>query len=215
MSIAERNQFIEILYSIGTKRKNIPVIIKDLEEIGLFEDIIPYEDEDELKWAYLEEEAKIIFDKSNKEERANRLRQIKEHKERFLKDKNLRTAYKFCLPQISSDARVRLKRQELIGKNILKPDKEDELEVFEIEHLEQNRYGRTPLHEAIAIRDLELVKQYISQGVHLETKDNNGHTPKEMAYYEGYEEALKVFRAYEASLNMVVKTPKKKNKKRK
>ena len=59
--------------------------------------------------------------------------------------------------------------------------------------LGNNRYGRSPLHEAIAFRNLEFVKKCIKENKYLDSIDNNGNTPREMAHYEGWFEVLKLF----------------------
>jgi ankyrin repeat protein len=59
-----------------------------------------------------------------------------------------------------------------------------------------NSYGRSPLHEAIGMRNLEAIKKYVSEGLYLEDRDNNGNTPYQMAYQEGYMEAVDIFTEY-------------------
>ena len=52
------------------------------------------------------------------------------------------------------------------------------------------------MHEAIAMRDIKLVKRYIENEEYLEDEDNNGNIPSEMAFYENYKEALALFKIY-------------------
>ena len=212
MSISERNLFIEILHKNGTKREYIPQIIKDLESINLFDDDYDYEDDPE--WDFLEKEASIIFSRTDKKKRLVELKKIRQEKDAYFEDQSLQNLRKTSFYMMNSDTRIRLKRQELIKLNILQPDKDDELEVAEASHSVENRYGRSPLHEAIAMRDIRLVKKYVMQNLFLDVKDNNGHTPKEMAYYEGYSKALKIFESISNSKNKFKKKRKYKKKRK-
>ena len=78
-------------------------------------------------------------------------------------------------------------------KGIISADDKPELpEVEETVRL-TTRYGRSPLHEAVSMRDISLVKKYLKVGKYLDKVDNNGHTAMEMAYYDNYKEALVLF----------------------
>ena len=61
--------------------------------------------------------------------------------------------------------------------------------------LKTTRCGRTILHEAVAMRNIKLVKKYATNDDLMNQTDNNGHTPLEMAYFQDYKEALIVFEA--------------------
>jgi ankyrin repeat protein len=51
-------------------------------------------------------------------------------------------------------------------------------------------YGRTPLHQAIANKDIKTIEKYVSEKKYIFDVDNNGNTPYDMAYQEGFEEAI-------------------------
>jgi len=57
-------------------------------------------------------------------------------------------------------------------------------------------YGRTPLHQAIADRDIKSIEKYGREKKYIFDIDNNGNTPYDMAYQEGYEEAIVVLKKY-------------------
>lgn len=91
--------------------------------------------------------------------------------------------------------RIRAKRRELAAQ----PDTDIILAVGDgvdgdigLE-IVSNTYGRTPLHEAVGMRNLATVKQYILAKMYLEDKDNNGNTPFAMAYQEDFMAAVDLF----------------------
>jgi ankyrin repeat protein len=57
-------------------------------------------------------------------------------------------------------------------------------------------YGRTPLHQAIADKDIKTIEKYVSEKKYIFDIDNNGNTPYDMAYQEGYEEAISFLKKY-------------------
>lgn len=57
-------------------------------------------------------------------------------------------------------------------------------------------YGRTPLHQAIADKDIKTIQEYANEKKYIFDIDNNGNTPYDMAYQEGYEEAISVLKKY-------------------
>ena len=56
------------------------------------------------------------------------------------------------------------------------------------------RYGRSPLHEAVARRCLDDVKRYAAIGKYLDSTDNNGQTPLQFAQHIGYVEAAEILK---------------------
>jgi ankyrin repeat protein len=46
------------------------------------------------------------------------------------------------------------------------------------------RFGRTPLHEAILMNDLETIRSLLNENKYLMSRDNNGHTPLDLARLE-------------------------------
>ena len=96
-----------------------------------------------------------------------------------------------------SEKRIQAKMKEMEDKGLRGSGLDDDEEDEPIKQI-TTRYGRSPLHEAIVMRDIRLVKKYVKVGLYLDNEDNNGHTPMEMAYYEGYKEAMIVFNAYQS-----------------
>ncbi len=77
----------------------------------------------------------------------------------------------------------------VLDENDLEPEERDDEE----EVVMPNSYGRSPLHEAIGMRNLDAIKMFVKEEKYLDARDNNGNTPYQMAYQEGYEEAVEVF----------------------
>ena len=184
MSLQEKNKILYIFHKNGVSRKHIKKIMIDLQESGIFNDLSEEEITDD--WVDLEMEADVLFSNKSKSEKIKYLKEIRD-KERQ-KEQVKKTPY-----LLEQEKRVEAKRNELIEQGIIDPDKD-----FSFEESDETitRYGRTPLHEAIAMRDIELVKKYIKSGEYLEATDNNEHTPLEMAFYDGYQEALVLFTSY-------------------
>lgn len=59
------------------------------------------------------------------------------------------------------------------------------------------RFGRSIVHEAVLLDDLDLLKQLINNGEDIHRTDNNGHTPLQIAIMEEKDEIV----MYLASLN--------------
>ena len=87
-------------------------------------------------------------------------------------------------------------QKDFIEKGLIPPNKPKHIQNTSIGLSITTRYGRSPLHEAIAMRNIRLVKKYIKKGDYLDEIDNNGHTAMEMAFYENYKEALLLFKTY-------------------
>lgn len=79
--------------------------------------------------------------------------------------------------------RVKQKQVEL---GLYSGDNEKEVE-------KHSSYGRTPLHEAVALRDIESIRKYVIKGKYLTEKDNNGNTAYAMAFYGRYTEVINLF----------------------
>lgn len=60
-----------------------------------------------------------------------------------------------------------------------------------------SKYGRTRLHYATLLRNIELVKQYLEAGDDPSIRDNNGRTPYALAVLHEYKELFPVFEEYE------------------
>ncbi len=186
MSLKEQNRMLHILHRNDVSRKNITYVMKDLNDSGIFDDFISDVNNDDWEFMELmEAEADWLFSDISVEERLEALENIQKRKEEL---DNSRT------PQYISDQEVRIQKRcrELIEKGIVEPDKSTIKNILKI----TTRYGRTPLHEAIFMRDIRLVRKYLRKEKYLEEVDNNGHTAMEMAFYEDYKEALVLFKKH-------------------
>jgi len=59
----------------------------------------------------------------------------------------------------------------------------------------KRRWGRSDLHEAVAMSDLDTVHRLLSEGQDVNVRDNNGNTPLDFAMLEANQEVIAVFRA--------------------
>lgn len=182
MSLRDRNRFLQILHRNGTKREFINRILKDVEACGIFDDVEDNEFDD--YWLEVEEEANIIFGNMSSQQKKEAFRQSKNNSSDPVWYKHLENR----ILKKQEEVEVAGQSGRLRGKN--KP-KELKLEPEII-----LPYGRTLLHEAIAMRDIEMIEKYAKDGLYVGDKDNNGHTPIEMAKYMGYAEAVKILRKY-------------------
>jgi ankyrin repeat protein len=85
-----------------------------------------------------------------------------------------------------------------VDKKIIKMSKKPEFiqNEGESKNIENKEfpYGRTPLHQAVALKNIELIKKYVDEKKYIFDVDNNGNTPYDMAYQEGYNEALNILK---------------------
>ena len=189
-----RSRFIEILLSnpninslddVGM-RATMAKIIEDLDKDGIL-DPIDYNDGD---WNDdLETMSDIEFDsKRTEEEKKLALEFLQKPKEERQEDNE-------DVITLESLKRIREKRRELAQHPesgiVLTPDDLEDEERGDM--IMPNSYGRSPLHEAVGMRNIESVKKYVSEGKFLDHRDNNGNTPYQMAFQEGYEEAVAIF----------------------
>ena len=186
MSLWDQNKMLYILHRNGVSRKNILFIMNDLKTSETFGTENDFEDEFEDDWELVEQKAFLLFE-SNVSSKAKilALRNIKKKEEEF---ENTRK----CQYLTDQEGRIQTKRKELIEQGVIEPDKLTHQKTLKL----TTRYGRSPLHEAIAMKDIHLVKKYLKSGKYLEDTDHNGHTALEMAYYDNYKEALLLFLQY-------------------
>ena len=179
MLLHERNRMLQILHRNRAKRKQIAVIMEDLDQSGIFDD--PFEEEQD-EWFLIEEKAKIWFSKKKPNEKIKALKSIKQE---------IKGAGYNGNPDnfLDIETRIRFKQAEYIKKGLVKAGPPSPIKRTGI----VTRYGRSPLHEAIAMRDIKTIKKLLKAGKYLEDRDNNGHTAMEMAFYENYTEALILF----------------------
>jgi len=175
MDIHMINCIIQIIHKsdrvngLNKEKKKIIInrILKDLEQAGIFNDIEVNREEDRL--FEIEMQADIEFGENEGLPLFKQVYPVKE--------------------DISINERIKKKQIELGTYN--KKEKEQKIKVdYSIS------YGRTPLHEAISLRDIKLIRCYLKEGKFLIERDNNGHTAYEMAFYERYEEAIELFKKY-------------------
>jgi len=61
-----------------------------------------------------------------------------------------------------------------------------------------DRWGRSPLHECVIQDDLEACKKLISEGADVKARDNNGHSPVQLAFLEERVSFIAFFRSINA-----------------
>jgi len=183
MSLWDRNLYLQTLHKIGANRKQIDYIMKDIDKSGIFD--INNEDD---HFDEIDAITNIKFDdKRTKEEKEHEIA-LKELQ--FLLKKEKEKEEKRGL--MITEEMIKRKQQEYVKMGLICEEDIDETEESYKKEI-SDRYGRSPLHEAIAFRDIKLIKRYIKERKYLDTVDNNGNTPKEMAYYEGWVEVVNLF----------------------
>jgi len=188
MSLHDENEMLYILHRRKVSRKNILYIMNDLKKSGIFNDPEVINDFSE-DWDFAEEQAFWLFEsQASNEDKMIALKNIKLKQEEY--DITCKSQY-----VVDQEERIQAKRKELIEKGIIKADITDPPSVKE-SYQTITRYGRSPLHEAVFMRDIRLVEKYLKSGKFLDKTDNNGHTAMEMAYYDNYKEALFLFERY-------------------
>lgn len=198
MSIAERNRYLQILHKNGASRKQVSFIMKDIDsgfesggkEYGpIFQDkdTIDYSDGDDF-----DRVAEILFNRdTTQEEKIDAEASLS----REILPKNTSKKGKLRI----TEAMILQKQQEYIEMGLVLADDEDECvdsepgDKQDVELETHARFGRSPLHEAVAYRNIEYVKKCIRERKYLDAMDNNGNTPREMAFYEGWMDAVKLF----------------------
>jgi hypothetical protein len=193
MFLQDQNQMLQILHRKNIKRSHVDKIMTDLEQSGIFDDsYIPRESLDDLN-----EAADWIFSDASPEEKSSNLKRLEKEKEEERQNKRQnKNEY-----SLEKEKRILIKIENFVAQGVVKPKKDKGEKVSINDH--QNRYGRSPLHEAIAMKDIALVKKYIKEEKYLDLTDNNGHNPQEMAFYENYKEAILLF--YIAEENKIAK----------
>ena len=98
---------------------------------------------------------------------------------------------------IPSEEKVRkLKYINDINQRILEKTKEVEEKLgkrFSIgTKVFTNKYGRTPLHDAICNKNINFVIECANSKDYINCVDNSGHTPLECAYYYCFPEAIDI-----------------------
>ena len=186
MSLHDENKMLYILHHNGVSRKNILYIMNDFKKSGIFDDFEIIDDISE-DWDFLEEQAFWLFESdASTAEKIDALKTIKTRQEEY--DETRKSQY-----LLDQEKRIQAKIKELIKNGVIEPDTPASKTSYSVS---TTRYGRSPLHEAVAMKDIRLVKKYVKRGKFLDKVDNNGHTALEMAYYDNYKEALIVFEKY-------------------
>jgi len=190
---------LQILHKNGVSRKRIKIIMDDLQKSGIFDDEEVVDEVDyEIDWNEVDEENSMWILNLGNEIKLDAIRNMNNE------EKNDEFAQKRNQFFYDNEKRIQAKMKEMEEKGLIGLKDEDESDIGveeevvikkEQKQVSLTRYGRNPLHEAVAMRDIRLVKKYAQEGLYLDGVDNNGHTPMEMAYYEGYKEAMIIFDA--------------------
>ena len=180
MSIVERNRFLQILHNNGTKRQYIKKILLDTKNL--------FDEAEENDYDPLDTISEEIFDnKDRTEEELEHVMKISFvtniAKESRLRHNEMIFYQKFMEKQKEIELHENIQNEPMSVNN-------DKLKNIPVSY----KYGRSPLHQAIACGDLKVAKILIKQGKYLECQDNSGHTPQEMAHYMGYQKAIKLFK---------------------
>ncbi len=189
MSVAERNRFLQILHKNGASRKQVFFVMKDIDKSNIFAEaeVIDAYDEDDF-----DRVAEILFNKDATDEE-------KKEAERSLSEEGLvSNASRKGKLKITEEMILKKQREYIAAGLVLAGDSDEEC-IDSSPNDEQDakleahaRYGRSPLHEAVAFKNMPYVVKCIEEKKYLDTIDNNGNTPKEMAFYEGWMDAVKL-----------------------
>jgi ankyrin repeat protein len=188
-----RNSFLEILSDneeiqlLSAKKRldRINKILADLDKDALLDSDIFVEDDSEI-------EDEEILNSFLKKEKNNFEKVV--NIDKIYATKNTNTL------SIASLERIKQKRIELSKDTRLKIKLTDDdfgnVNLIRENQIASNTYGRSPLHEAIALRDIDSIEKYAMENKFLNDVDNNGNTPYNMAYQEGYFEAMEILEKY-------------------
>lgn len=192
-----RSKFLEILMDTpdinvlpsDKMRERIHRIMTDMDVDGIL-DPIDYSDD---TWGDdLDTISEIEFDEHRTEEEKQMAIEFLQKPKEDRRDEN---EHHITLESLK---RIREKRREL-AKNpkslivLTEEDIEPEDRDTDVVVVMPNSYGRSPLHEAIGMRNLDSISKFVEAGEYLDTIDNNGNTPYQMAFQEGYTEAVEIF----------------------
>ena len=209
MALHEQNKMLQILHGNGVSRNHIDRIMADLKGSGIFDEKdIPNDSDwdsveqvdhimlnlkDDLDWNLMEKKLSMWFDNPDSQEKSEAIKHINDEPET---ESDKRRTHFFY----DTEKRILAKMKEMEQRGLTgtdeEVDKKRKNKKSKLVKYSITRYGRSPLHEAIAMKDIRLVKKYVREGLYLDAVDNNNHTPIEMAYYEGYEKAVHVFQSH-------------------
>jgi len=174
-----RNRFLRLITSKKNikslpkerKKQVVNTIIQDIEGTNIFID-----DATELDVFEEDQFEKDLSSGKVFDENVDILSAQEAVKELSKEIKNIIFIDPFSIASLSSNERVERKQKELgITCGREKNEKRQDL-----------RFGRTLLHEAIIMRNINLVREHVKTKNLYFVKDNNGETPLELAYQEGY-----------------------------
>jgi hypothetical protein len=195
-----RSRFIEILMcnpninsmSDEDMRRAMRQIMDDLDADGVLDPIVYGDDYEGDFGDDLDTMSEIEFDESRTEaEKAIAIEFLQKPKEEQ-RDSNEEIITLESLKRIREVRRRLAENPEsgiILDDDDYEPDEGDPNREVAM----PNSYGRSPLHEAIGMRNLDSIKKFIEEKKYLDVRDNNGNTPYQMAYQEGYMEAVEVF----------------------
>lgn len=177
-----RNRYLQILAKNHVSSKNVNKIMADLDRAGIFDEEIIIDEDFGYEYDIIaEQEAEAAFGEISIAAKKEKLSQPCEKKRTALQEQNER------IFQERFKSKVAEMSQDLQERGICSFE---EMDLNMDDNGDPIRYGRNKLHEAIALRDMNLIKELVENEPYLiEGIDNNGHTPFEMSYYEGFAEA--------------------------
>ena len=186
LTIFTNNSEINSL-SAEKKADRIKWIMDDLDKEGIFEEF----QYDDLEEELVDEMGGVIDAYCGGE------MSIEEAKEEA---NSIAVKQSIITQQTASLLRIRKKRHEL-SKNpeseiVLEDDDFGEIDVSILSSETEYPYGRSALHHAIAMMDLKSVEEMIKNKKYLNSRDNNGDTPLEMARNQGNKVVIKLFKKY-------------------
>ena len=195
MSLSDQNRMLHILHRNGVNRDNITKIMKDLQESEIFDD--PDVVDDDYSWELIDQKAEIWFNNNlDPAEKLDAIRNIVQSECRQ-ENKSIQLRNK-----IVHEKRIQAKIKEMEAKGLIEIDDDEGEGEPDRSYTPTTQFGRTPLHHAVAMRNLRLVEKYVKRGLYIDSLDNNGHTPLEMAYYEGFKEAVMVFKTHQSEKSL-------------
>ena len=196
-NLSDRNRYLQILHKRGLSRSQIDFIMKDIDESGIFDEPVVEEDSfDILEYLY-----DIESDPNSTEEDIKAARAFVEYKENEIREQQEEIeeeTLKYVVDHstgriMASEELILAKRRQIFKRLARLEGKEYTEEEIQNEPILLPEFGRNPCHQAVANRDLKLVMKFIAERKYLDGVDNNGNTPREFAFYEGWDEAVILF----------------------
>jgi hypothetical protein len=198
-NLSDRNRYLQILYKNGVSKKHIDIIMEDIDKSGIFDEpLVSFDEVDDLEYM-----AEIEMNPNSTEKDIEAARKFVEDQHNKRLEEKEKDIIDFSRPIVKlgtktgklviTEDMINTKRKKIMREISRIEGLEFTDEELDEEPLLLERFGRSPLHEAIAMRDLDTVKKYILKGKYLDSIDNSGNTPREFAFYEGWMEVVILF----------------------